>query len=102
MTFGNISHTGGVGEPGFGPLRKDQQQKIRFQNTLAAARAAEVDRVEISAEPGGPQGMPQTPAGLPIAGNPESSLPAQKILTRLNRVMNAYQPRPDSGLDIVR
>lgn len=102
MTFGNVSHTGGIGEPGFGPLQKDQQQKIRFQNTLAAARAAEVDRVEISAEPGGPQGMPQTSVELPIAASSESSLPAQKILTRLNRVMNAYQTRSDSGLDIVR
>ncbi|MCZ6632060.1 MAG: hypothetical protein O7G87_01530 [bacterium] len=102
MTFGNVSHTGGIGEPGFGPMQKDQQQKIRFQNTLAAARAAEVDRVEISGEAGGPQGMSQTSAELPVGANPESSLPAQKILTRLNRVMNAYQPRPDSGLDIVR
>ena len=40
--------------------------------------------------------------GFNPGSDAEQSAQAQKILNRLKRVVEAYQSRPDSGLDIIR
>ncbi len=104
MSIGQISGLNGFHGKADGTEDRGGQttRHIRFQNTLAAARAAAVERTVVEEAGSLSEGVADTPSrgyGIPIAGQ---TPPAGKIASSVNRMVRAYQTRPDSGLDIRR